>query len=75
MRVRRNDETHPARTEPRRWPPRVAAAPAAPSGLRPPPSTRQEELEAAQDRNRKAAAALARMAVPMATEPAFQFKA
>lgn len=41
----------------------------------PPPSTPQEELKAAQDRNRNAAEALAKMPVPMATEPAFQFKA
>ena len=48
----------------------VAAAQSSPS-----PSTPQEELKAAQDRNRNAAEALAKMAVPMATEPAFQFKA
>jgi hypothetical protein len=41
----------------------------------PPPSTPQEELKAPQDRNRNNAGALAGMQVPMAAEPAFQFKA
>jgi hypothetical protein len=39
------------------------------------PSTPQQELEAARERNRETAAALAGYAVPMAAEPAFQFKA
>ena len=50
----------------------TAAAAQTPSA---PPSTPQEELKAAQDRNRNTAEALAKMQVPMATEPAFQFKA
>jgi hypothetical protein len=51
------------------------ASTAAAAQSSPPPSTPQEELKAAQDRNRNTAEALAKMAVPMATEPAFQFKA
>ena len=44
---------------------RPSAAPAAPDG----------ELQAARERIRNNSEALARVAVPMTTEPAFQFKA
>ena len=40
-----------------------------------PPATPDEELKAARDRLQANGAALARQEVPMATEPAFQFKA
>jgi hypothetical protein len=43
-----------------------------PSG---PPATPQDELQAARDRVQANSAALATQEVPMATEPAFQFKA
>jgi hypothetical protein len=41
----------------------------------PPPQTPDALLQAARDRNQANAAALAAEPVPMATEPAFQFKA
>lgn len=40
-----------------------------------PPSRPDELLQAARERNKANAAALAAEQVPMATEPAFQFKA
>jgi hypothetical protein len=40
-----------------------------------PPATPDDELKTAQDRIRANGETLARQAVPMATEPAFQFKA
>ena len=40
-----------------------------------PPATPEEELKAARDRIVANGAALAKQEVPMATEPAFQFKA
>jgi hypothetical protein len=50
----------------------AAALGQTPSG---PPATPDEELKAARDRLQANGAALARQEVPMATEPAFQFKA
>ena len=50
----------------------AAALAQTPSG---PPATPEEELKAARDRVKANGAALARQEVPMATEPAFQFKA
>ncbi|MGA2269244.1 MAG: hypothetical protein ABSH44_12315 [Bryobacteraceae bacterium] len=41
----------------------------------PPPATPDEELKAARDRVKANGTALARQEVPMAAEPAFQFKA
>jgi hypothetical protein len=49
----------------------AAALAQTPSG---PPATPQDELKAAQDRLTANGAALAKQEVPMATEPAFQFK-
>jgi hypothetical protein len=43
-----------------------------PSG---PPATAEEELKAARDRVKAGGAALDKQEVPVATEPAFQFKA
>jgi hypothetical protein len=40
-----------------------------------PPAAPEDELKAARDRLKANGAALARQEVPMATEPAFQFKA
>ena len=40
-----------------------------------PPATPEDELKAARDRLKARSAALAGQQVPMATEPAFQFKA
>jgi hypothetical protein len=50
----------------------AAALAQAPSG---PPATPVEELKAARDRVKANGAALAKQEVPVATEPAFQFKA
>ena len=50
----------------------AAALAQTPSG---PPATPEDELKAARDRVKANGAALARQEVPMATEPAFQFKA
>jgi hypothetical protein len=50
----------------------AAALAQTPSG---PPATPEDELKAARDRLKANGAALARQEVPMATEPAFQFKA
>jgi len=50
----------------------AAALAQTPSG---PPATPGEELKAARDRFTANGAALAKQEVPMATEPAFQFKA
>jgi hypothetical protein len=50
----------------------AAALAQTPSG---PPATPDEELKAARDRVQVSGAALAKQEVPMATEPAFQFKA
>jgi hypothetical protein len=50
----------------------AAALAQTPSG---PPATPEDELKAARDRFQANGAALARREVPMATEPAFQFKA
>jgi hypothetical protein len=50
----------------------AAALAQTPSG---PPATPEEELKAARDRVQANGAVLARQEVPMATEPAFQFKA
>jgi len=50
----------------------AAALAQTPSG---PPATPEEELKAARDRLQANGAALARQEVPVATEPAFQFKA
>ena len=50
----------------------AAALAQTPSG---PPATPEEELKAARDRVAANGAALARQEVPMAVEPAFQFKA
>jgi hypothetical protein len=45
------------------------------SQTQPAPSTPEDELKAARDRVRANAETIARHDVPMATEPAFQFKA
>ena len=50
----------------------AAALAQTPSG---PPATPEEELKAARDHVKANGAALARQEVPVATEPAFQFKA
>ena len=50
----------------------AAALEQTPSG---PPAAPEDELKAARDRLKANGAALARQEVPMATEPAFQFKA
>jgi hypothetical protein len=50
----------------------AAALAQTPSG---PPATPDDELKAARDRLKANGAALAKQEVPMATEPAFQFKA
>jgi len=50
----------------------AAALAQTPSG---PPATPDEELKAARDRFQANGAALDKEEVPMATEPAFQFKA
>ena len=50
----------------------AAALAQSPSG---PPATPEEELKAARDRVKANGAVLAKQEVPMATEPAFQFKA
>jgi hypothetical protein len=50
----------------------AAALAQTPSG---PPATPEEELKAARDRVLANGAALAKQEVPVATEPAFQFKA
>ena len=50
----------------------AAALAQTPSG---PPATPEDELKAARDRFQANGAALARQEVPVATEPAFQFKA
>jgi hypothetical protein len=50
----------------------AAALAQTPSG---PPAAPEDELKAARDRIRTNGAALARQEVPMATEPAFRFKA
>ena len=52
----------------------TAIAAAAPQA-QPHPSTPPEELQAARERLQAAAAQLAQLPLPMATEPAFQFKA
>jgi len=49
----------------------TAAAQAMPQA----PATADEELKAARDRLKAAGDTLAKQAVPMATEPAFQFRA
>jgi hypothetical protein len=41
----------------------------------PPPATPDEELKAARDRLRSNSESIARQEIPMAVEPAFQFKA
>ncbi len=41
----------------------------------PAPNTPATELQAARDQNQRTAAALAKVAVPMDTEPAFRFSA
>jgi hypothetical protein len=50
----------------------AAALAQTPSG---PPATPEEELKAARDRAQSNGAALAKLEVPVAVEPAFQFKA
>jgi hypothetical protein len=50
----------------------AAALAQTPSG---PPATPEDELKAARDRVQANGAALASQEVPVATEPAFQFKA
>jgi hypothetical protein len=40
-----------------------------------PPATREEEMKAARDRAKSVTDALAQVSVPIATEPALQFKA
>ena len=50
----------------------AAALAQTPSG---PPATSEDDLKAARDRVQANGAALARQEVPVATEPAFQFKA
>ena len=52
-------------------------APAALAAQAPPavPSTPEEELAATREQNRRNSEALDKFPVPMATEPAFQFKA
>jgi hypothetical protein len=50
----------------------AAALAQTPSG---PPATPEEELKAAKDRVQANGAVLARQEVPVATEPAFRFKA
>jgi hypothetical protein len=49
----------------------AAALAQTPSG---PPATPEDELKAARDRVKTNGAVLARQEVPVATEPAFQFK-
>jgi hypothetical protein len=53
----------------------VPAASAFAQSQAPPPGTPDEELKAARDRAKLTADALSQQAVPMTTEPAFQFKA
>jgi hypothetical protein len=48
---------------------------AAAQTIQPVPSTPEEELKAARASNRRNAEVLQKFKVPMATEPAFQFKA
>ena len=61
----------PAAAPPAATPPPATPSPAAPPHAAPP----DDLLQAARDRNRANARALADEPVPMATEPAFQFKA
>jgi hypothetical protein len=42
---------------------------------RPAPANASDELQAARDRLKASSQALAQLQIPMATEPAFQFKA
>jgi len=53
----------------------LAAAPLAAQEPPPQPQTPSEELKAPQERLRRTAGTLAKSTVPMATEPAFSFKA
>jgi hypothetical protein len=53
----------------------VSSAVAAAQTIQPVPSTPEEELKAARASNRRNAEVLQKFKVPMATEPAFQFKA
>ncbi len=53
----------------------AAAAQAPPEAPRAAPAGPAEDLEAARDQNRRSAEALAKVAVPIDTEPAFHFSA
>ena len=53
----------------------LAAAPLAAQEAPPLPQTPAEELKAAQERLRRTTGTLAKSIIPMATEPAFSFKA
>jgi hypothetical protein len=53
----------------------AAVAQAPPETARPAPGAPADDLEAARDQNRRSAEALAQVAVPMDTEPAFHFSA
>ncbi len=59
----------------RKWAAALAAPAAIAGGQTAAPEGADAELKAARDRLRAAAEALAQEDVPMATEPAFQFKA
>jgi len=59
----------------RQWAALAAAAPAAGLPVRAEPQAADEELEAARRRLQANAEALRAASVPMAVEPAFQFKA
>jgi hypothetical protein len=53
----------------------LSSAAAALAQTQPPPPTADEDLKAARDRIKANSEALAKIPVPMATEPALQFKA
>ena len=53
----------------------VGSAAIANAQTQPPPATPDDELKAARDRVQANVAAIQRQDVPMAVEPAFQFKA
>lgn len=53
----------------------AGAAPLAAQTPAPKPETPAEELKAARERLRRNAQSISKVAVPMATEPAFSFKA
>lgn len=53
----------------------AAAVLAAPAAAQPAPAAPEEELKAARENLRRNAQALAKVKLPVETEPAFQFKA